>query len=137
MLTLMKLFGPASASHAATSKLPQHGFARSSRWEYLGKSSSESSVLPSGGDASVTLDFGLSDAMLDESAKSAWPYKFGLTYSITLASNELITSLQVQNTGSEAWEFQTLLHTYFAVEVSAKSFSIKQSAVHATRAIDH
>ena len=114
----VQLFGPASSSHPATAKLPQHGFARSTRWEYLGKSSSESSSLPgTGGDASVTLDFGLSDAMLDETARAPWPHAFGLEYSVTLASGELTTSLRVQNTGAEPWEFQTLLHTYFEVEV--------------------
>ncbi|KAI4148246.1 MAG: hypothetical protein LQ340_005163 [Diploschistes diacapsis] len=111
------LFGPPSSSHEPTSKLPQHGFARSSRWEYLGKTSSESFAIgSSGADASVKLDFGLSDAMLDEKDKAAWPHAFGLTYSITLSSGELATSLQVANTGASPLEFRALFHTYLAVQ---------------------
>ena len=113
-----KLFGPPQANHP-TSQLPQHGFARTSRWEYLGKSSSESTSLPgTGGDSSVKLDFGLSDGIIDEKARKAWPYSFGLTYSVTLSTGELETSLEVRNTGSEAWEFCVLLHSYWRVEVS-------------------
>ncbi|UKZ49340.1 hypothetical protein TrVGV298_003586 [Trichoderma virens] len=76
------VFGTAP-DHEATSKLPQHGFARNSRWEFLGKSSNESSS------NSVKLDFGLSSENLDEAARQLWPYKFGLLYSVTLAPREL------------------------------------------------
>jgi glucose-6-phosphate 1-epimerase len=98
--------------------LSQHGFARNSRWEYLGKTSSESFAFgKNASDASVKLDFGLSDSLIDEKFKSAWPYAFGLTYSVTLAPGELSTSIQVANTGNEAIEFQTLFHTYLAIDV--------------------
>ena len=56
--------------------------------------------------------------MLPPDAQKAWPQDFGLTYSVTLSAGELGTSLQVQNNGTESWEFQALLHTYFAVDVS-------------------
>ncbi|KAL8905942.1 MAG: hypothetical protein Q9207_002323 [Kuettlingeria erythrocarpa] len=107
------VFGPPKANHA-TSQLPQHGFARNSRWEYLGKSSSESSSLPnSKGDASVKLDFGLSDSMIDS---GKWKYSFNLTYSVTLSQDNLETSLVVRNTGSSNYDFQVLFHSYFAVD---------------------
>ncbi|KAL8764312.1 MAG: hypothetical protein Q9184_000017 [Pyrenodesmia sp. 2 TL-2023] len=107
------VFGPPKADHA-TSQLPQHGFARNSKWEYLGKSSSESSSLPnSKGDASVKLDFGLSDSMIDT---SKWNYSFNLTYSVTLSQDNLETSLVVRNTGSSNYDFQVLFHSYFAVD---------------------
>ncbi|KAL8773197.1 MAG: hypothetical protein Q9209_001873 [Squamulea sp. 1 TL-2023] len=106
------VFGPPSPEHA-TGKLPQHGFARNSRWEYLGKSSSESSSLPnSKGDASVKLDFGLSNSMLSD---SKWDYQFNLTYSVTLSQDSLETSLVVRNTGSSNYDFQVLFHTYLAI----------------------
>ncbi|KAL8787795.1 MAG: hypothetical protein Q9213_001982 [Squamulea squamosa] len=106
------VFGPPSPEHA-TGKLPQHGFARNSRWEYLGKSSSESSSLPnSKGDASVKLDFGLSNSMLSD---SKWDYQFNLTYSITLSQDSLETSLVVRNTGSSNYDFHVLFHTYLAI----------------------
>ena len=71
-----------------------------------------------GGDSSVKLDFGLSDGIVDEKVRKAWPFSFGLTYSVTLSTDELETSLQVRNTGKEAWEFCVLLHSYWRVEVS-------------------
>jgi len=122
------VFGTDS-THAATSKLPQHGFARTSRWEFLGKSTSESSTHSSGGDDSVKLDFGLSASNLSEESKQAWPYAFGLIYSVTLSRDGLSTSIVVQNDGDKAWEFQTLMHTYFRVkDISAVSVSGLESS---------
>jgi glucose-6-phosphate 1-epimerase len=119
-----QVFGTAP-DHAATSKLPQHGFARISRWEFLGKSTSESSASTSkdGGDSSVKLDFGLSPSNLSEESKALWPYEFGLIYSVTLGKDSLITTLVVRNEGEEAWEFQTLMHTYFKIKVMFPAFS--------------
>ncbi|KAI4157150.1 MAG: hypothetical protein L6R39_000747 [Caloplaca ligustica] len=112
------VFGPPKKDHP-TGQLPQHGFARNSRWEYLGKSSSESSSLPnSKGDASVKLDFGLSDSMIDA---SKWNYSFNLTYSVTLGQDNLETSLVVRNTGSSNYDFQLLFHTYLAVDDIAQT----------------
>ena len=113
-----QVFGPAPPNHA-TSGLAQHGFARTSKWEYLGKSSSESSATPnSSGDASVKLDFGLSNTMI-EGITSEWKnYHFGITYSVTLNREDLETSLAIRNTGENDWDFQTLFHTYLAVDVS-------------------
>ncbi|KAL8721269.1 MAG: hypothetical protein Q9225_002011 [Loekoesia sp. 1 TL-2023] len=111
-------FGPPKADHA-TSRLPQHGFARISRWEYLGKSSSESSTLPnSKGDASVKLDFGLSDSMIDS---HNWDYSFNLTYSVTLSQDNLETSLVVRNTGTSSYDFQVLFHSYLAIDDITKT----------------
>jgi len=103
--------------HAATSKLPQHGFARNSKWEFLGKSTSESASFKSSiGDSGVKLDFGLSSSNLDAESKKAWPYDFGLIYSVTLSREGLETSMLVRNEGSEPWEFQLLMHTYLRVK---------------------
>ncbi|MCJ1255052.1 hypothetical protein MMC24_002868 [Lignoscripta atroalba] len=114
------VFGPPNRDHG-TGKLPQHGFARNSRWEYLGKTSSESSSHSSnGGDSSVKLDFGLSDKIISDDTRSDWSHQFGLTYSITLSTDELETSLQVRNTSQEAWEFQLLFHTYLKIDDISK-----------------
>ncbi|SPO02150.1 related to P.ciliare possible apospory-associated protein [Cephalotrichum gorgonifer] len=99
------VFGPAPAG----SKLPQHGFARNVKWEFLGKSTSE-------GESSVKLDFGLSWATLPEDWRTKWEHKFGLVYSVTLAPGSLSTALVVSNEGDEAFEFQSLLHTYLSVD---------------------
>ncbi|KAH8169064.1 aldose 1-epimerase domain-containing protein [Sarocladium implicatum] len=102
------VFGTA-AGHEATSQLPQHGFARNSRWEFLGKSTSE------GSSSSVKLDFGLSSENLDESIRSKWPFSFGLLYSVTLDRDSLNTTLVVTNDGDIPFECQTLMHTYLRV----------------------
>ncbi|KAG8533213.1 uncharacterized protein KY384_001996 [Bacidia gigantensis] len=117
---IFPVFGPPPSSHPTTG-LPQHGFTRNSKWEYLGKSSSESGSLPSSsGDASVKLDFGLSNEML-ESIPSEWKnYAFGITYSVVLNREELETSLAIRNTGDKTWEFQTLFHTYLAIDDISK-----------------
>lgn len=60
--------------------------------------------------------------MLADSGK--WPYQFGLTYSVTLSSNELETSLVVRNTGSTNYDFHVLFHTYLAVDVSEPDLSL-------------
>jgi len=98
-----------NSEHGAGS-LPQHGFARNSRWEFLGKSTSE------GATAGVKLDFGLSSETLDEENKKKWPYQFGLLYSVTLDRDSLNTTLVITNDGDVPFEFQTLLHTYFKVD---------------------
>jgi glucose-6-phosphate 1-epimerase len=55
--------------------------------------------------------------MLSQEFRKAWPYEFGLVYSVTLTKDALRTSLQVTNEGKENFEFQVLMHTYLAVEV--------------------
>lgn len=55
--------------------------------------------------------------MLSEEFRKAWPYEFGLVYSVTLTKSALKTSLQVTNEGKENFEFQVLMHTYLSVEV--------------------
>lgn len=109
------VFGPPPKDHA-TSQLAQHGFARNSVWEFLGKNSSESTNTKA--DDSVKLDFGLSSAMLSADNKKKWPYEFGLVYSVTLSKSKLEVSLQVQNKGEQTFDFQCLFHSYFTVKVS-------------------
>jgi glucose-6-phosphate 1-epimerase len=94
------VFGTAP-DHEATSKLPQHGFARTSKWEFMGSSTSESAGQS---DASVKLDFGLSTVNLDDEAKKMWPYQFSLIYSVTLTPDNLSTSIVITNQGEEAFE---------------------------------
>ena len=112
------VFGPPPKDHA-TSALHKHGFARTSLWEYLGKSTSESTS--SKADDSVKLDFGLSTTMLDEKARKAWPYDFGLVYSVTLGNGTLETSMHVQNKGDESFDFQCLFHTYLRIKVRLRT----------------
>ena len=56
--------------------------------------------------------------MLDN-VPSEWKnYQFGVTYSVTLGKDDLETSLAIRNTGGKDFEFQTLLHSYWAIDVS-------------------
>jgi glucose-6-phosphate 1-epimerase len=96
------------------------------RWEFLGKSTSEGETSSKDGsssktatDDSVKLDFGLYSTALPEAAKKAWPYDFGLVYSVTLSREGLRTVMNVRNEGDKPFEFQLLLHTYLRVKVSA------------------
>ncbi len=122
------VFGPSPADRA-TSKLPQHGLARTSRWEFLGKSTSEAEAAPpsAGGSSStkaggssasgVQLDFGLSAASADPALRALWPFDFSLLYRVTLEPASLTTSIVVTNEGSDPFDFQVLLHTYLRVGV--------------------
>lgn len=47
-----------------------------------------------------------------------WDFQFGLTYSVTLTSEDLETSLVVRNTGERNYEFHVLFHSYLQIEVS-------------------
>jgi len=68
----------------------------------------------------VKLDFGLSNKMIGD-IKNEWKnYDFGITYSITLSKDSLETGLNIRNTGEKEFKFQTLFHTYLAVEVSIR-----------------
>lgn len=112
----LQVFGT-SPNHDATAKLPQHGFARTSTWEFLGSSTSESTGKS---DNSVKLDFGLSQAGLTDEIRKLWPYTFSLQYSITLSADSLGTGLVVINQGDEPFEIQVLLHTYLKINDISK-----------------
>ncbi|KAK6361780.1 hypothetical protein TWF730_005496 [Orbilia blumenaviensis] len=100
------VFGPPPAG-TAVEKLAQHGFARTSKWNLLGRAEDE--------EGSVRVEFGLSSDSLDEETKAKWPYAFGLIYSVTLRENTLETKILVQNPGSEAFDFNVLFHTYLRI----------------------
>lgn len=68
-------------------------------------------------DDGVKLDFGLYSSALTDNFRKAWPYDFGLVYSVTLSKEGLQTVVNVRNEGSEGFEFQVLLHTYLRVKV--------------------
>ncbi|KAI1854195.1 hypothetical protein JX266_001336 [Neoarthrinium moseri] len=106
------VFGTAP-DHVATSKLPQHGFARTSIWEFMGSSTSESTGKS---DNSVKLDFGLSQSNLTDESKKLWPHPFSLQYSVTLTPDSLGTGMVITNQGDQPFEAQLLMHTYLRVK---------------------
>jgi glucose-6-phosphate 1-epimerase len=101
----LQVFGKATTGPA--SSLPQHGFARTSKWELLGKIDES--------ETSVQVDFGLGAENLTIEARKQWPYNFGLIYAVTLTATSLETKLLVRNEGGESFDFNALFHTYLRV----------------------
>jgi glucose-6-phosphate 1-epimerase len=118
-----QVFGTAP-DHPQTKDLPQHGFARTSRWEFLGKSTSEAMAGRAADEPTVKLDFGLSSAApgLDPKAATHWPFKFNLIYSVTLNRESLTTSIVATNDDAAPFDCQVLLHTYLRVKVRTPLF---------------
>ncbi|OMJ10908.1 putative glucose-6-phosphate 1-epimerase [Smittium culicis] len=82
-------------------KLPQHGFARTSTWEFLGHKDSIDGV---------HARFLLRETK--ETMSSEWPYKFRLTLTVFLSESSLKVGLMVTNMDEVNIEFTSLLHTY-------------------------
>jgi len=79
--------------------IQQHGFARNVNWEVKSMT-----------DTSVTLELAPSDY-----TKAMWDKPFLCTFTVSLQESHLDTSMVVENKGSEAFDFQAALHSYFAV----------------------
>jgi glucose-6-phosphate 1-epimerase len=83
---------------------PNHGFARISAWRLASSSAADLDEI----NASFEL-------VANAETKALWNYDFKLTYVVSLSSDSLTTTLVVDNLGDTAFEFETLLHTYFRV----------------------
>jgi len=92
-------FGP--PTHPQHSKLSQHGFARNTMWTFT------STVMDNEAGVSIRLTLDPTPAI-----KAIYDYSFHLVYVVTLAEHQLSTDLHVENTSSEAIEFQALFHNY-------------------------
>jgi glucose-6-phosphate 1-epimerase len=99
---------------------PSHGFARISMWALA-----EQGATPEGDTYAV---FQLNDS---EETRNMWDHAFQLRYTVTLGKTRLSTSLSVENKGSGAFDFQTLLHTYFRVP------SVDEAAVGGLRGVHY
>jgi len=80
-------------------EMAQHGFARNNVWT-LDSKTSDGVVL--------TLDN-------TQATHDAWKHAYKLKFTIALSGETLKTSYEVENTGSEAFTFQSLQHTYLDV----------------------
>ncbi|CAN0177018.1 unnamed protein product [Ascophyllum nodosum] len=78
-------------------EIQQHGFARNLEWDVV--DSTDSSV-----------SFKLAN---NEQTMAIWPHPFECMYKIQLDGPTLATELEVTNTGGDAFDFQTALHSYF------------------------
>lgn len=106
--------------------LPQHGFARVSRWDWVGVT-----VLNT---TETTIAFSLKPDAIPKSHRDKWGFgeftshtisksflnlvskDFKLIYSVTLMGSSLKTSLTVKNIGNTPFPFETLLHTYIRID---------------------
>lgn len=99
---------------------PNHGFARISTWTLA-----EQGETPEG---DVYAVFQLCDS---DATRKMWDHAFELRYTVTLGKTRLSTSLSIENKGSAAFDFQTLLHTYFRVP------SVSEAAVGGLRGVHY
>ncbi|KAJ3074650.1 hypothetical protein HDU98_010646 [Podochytrium sp. JEL0797] len=87
--------------------LPQHGFARLSKWTYAGTQTVSATE--------TIVSFSLDPSGVAAPLAGLWPHEFKLVYTLTLTPETLKTSLCCENTGNGPFSFTSLLHTYFAV----------------------
>jgi len=85
----------------------RHGFARVSTWRVL-----ESGVQ----DGAAFAVLALSQADLAPAPAGAWPSPFELRLRVAVQAQSLIMTLDVRNTGTQAFPFSAALHTYYLVE---------------------
>ncbi|GAA5980263.1 hypothetical protein JCM10908_001593 [Rhodotorula pacifica] len=99
------VFGPPPADNSLYAKLKQHGFARTSVWQFDESQSSDSTE-------EVKAVFTLQPA---EQIRAVWSLPFLLTYTVHLLPYSLRLSLHVQNPSDAiaSLPFQALLHAYF------------------------
>jgi glucose-6-phosphate 1-epimerase len=92
-------FGP----RADMPELPPHGFARTREWEI--------ESCDARGDGSVRIVLTTS---ADEGTMKLWPHEFMLRF-IVVVGSVLDMTLEVRNTGKQAFKFEEALHAYFMV----------------------
>ena len=100
------VFGKQKDSNHPTFKLPQHGFARNSTWEFLGQTTENP----------ISVQFGLGPENVDPETLKLWNFDFTLLLTITLSKDKLITTIDVENTGKESFDFNWLFHTYYRID---------------------
>lgn len=102
------IFGKQKDASHPTAKLPQHGFVRNSTWEFLGQVT----------ESPVSVQFGLGPENVDPELYKLWAEgknDFTLILTVTLSEDNLKTKIEVENTGSNSFEFNWLFHTYYRV----------------------
>lgn len=85
-------------------ELPAHGFARNKPWQLL--------MAEQGRDDALCA-LRLED---DTDTRQLWPHAFALEISVRIAGRRIDIELACENTGDEAFEFTTALHTYLRVD---------------------
>ncbi|KAK6200050.1 galactose mutarotase-like domain-containing protein [Scheffersomyces amazonensis] len=102
------VFGKQKSEAHPTFKLPQHGFARNSTWEFLGQTTANP----------PTVEFGLGPEQVSPDLLKLWgdgSYDFTLILTIKLEEDKLTTLIDIENRGSKEFEFNWLFHTYYRI----------------------
>ena len=98
----------------ARGPLRKHGFARNLPWSIETTAPSEAAASTSPSRAVFALN--------DSAATSAqWPHRFAAHLTVELSDGSLRVELAVRNTGADAWDFTTALHTYLRVHDIAQA----------------
>jgi len=106
------IFGPPSMSG---STMPQHGFARRNLWTFVSDFNTDASA-----GCTYQLDLkDVQDGIGDGNPWAASSYDCTLQLTVDFCSTRLTTTLKVTNTGTTAFPFQALLHTYYKIHGSA------------------
>ncbi|GAA5887580.1 hypothetical protein JCM6882_001456 [Rhodosporidiobolus microsporus] len=102
------IFGPPPADNPLYAKLKQHGFARTSVWEFVGEESGACEQ----GHGGVKAVFKLEP---NDSIRALFTLPFTLIYTVLLTPQSLKLTLRVENPSSAIapLPFQALLHSYF------------------------
>lgn len=93
---------PWFGAHAARPELPAHGFARTRAFRYVGSEASADTVT-----AELLLESDLQSLTL-------FPYTFAARLRVTVG-RELSVAFEVENTDSQAFDYELALHSYLGV----------------------
>jgi glucose-6-phosphate 1-epimerase len=112
------IFGPPAKDESSSVKntMPQHGFTRKNVWKF-DESSRYDTAEAAGIECSLQLkdvDDGRGDGNPWE--KSNPQYDCTVVLAIKVEASQLTTTITVKNTGSKAFPFQALCHTYYMVD---------------------
>lgn len=89
------------------SKLPQHGLARNSHWEFLGQVKADP----------PTVQIGLGPEFANPALTKLWPFDYSLVLTVELGLEYLKTEIEVLNTSASAnMKFNWLFHTYLKID---------------------
>lgn len=92
----------------ARGPLTKHGFARNLMWSIEPMEAMHSGATNAPPLAVLTL----SDSA---ATRAQWPHHFCVQLAVEISDGSLRVTLSVRNTGSQAWQFTTALHTYLRI----------------------
>ena len=96
--------------------MPQHGFLRTNFWK-----ADDTSAYDNSEGAGITYKLDLKD--VKSSRGGVWgedtEYDCCFAYIVKIDAKKITTTLEIKNTGSKSFPFQTLLHSYYFVDGNA------------------